>query len=121
MTFIQTKLDHDKGRWEYEVEFYTAGYQEYDYEIDALTGEILEFDYDAEHWSPPQQNTNASRAQSCPRPSPGCPRSRRKGWRSASARPSSRFSPSALTRAGGSTRWNFILPAIRSMTMRLTP
>ena len=61
MTFIQTKLDHDKGRWEYEVEFYTAGYQEYDYEIDALTGEILEFDYDAEHWSPPQQNTNASK------------------------------------------------------------
>ena len=61
VTFIQTKLDHDKGRWEYEVEFYTAGYQEYDYEIDALTGEILEFDYDAEHWSPPQQNTNASK------------------------------------------------------------
>lgn len=60
VTFIKTKLDFDDGRWEYDVEFYTASHQEYDYKIDALTGAILKFDYDIEDWSVTQQNTNAS-------------------------------------------------------------
>lgn len=60
VTFINVKLDYDDGRWEYDVEFYTAHYQEYDYEIDAFTGAILEFDYDVEDWAAPQQNTNTS-------------------------------------------------------------
>ena len=37
----------------YDIEFYTADYQEYDYEIDAATGEIRSFDYDAEGFTPP--------------------------------------------------------------------
>lgn len=60
VTFIKAKLDFDDGRWEYDVEFYTASHQEYDYKIDALTGAILKFDYDIEDWSVTQQNTNAS-------------------------------------------------------------
>ncbi len=60
VTLIHVTLELDDGRWGYDVEFYTAGYQEYDYEIDAFTGAILKFDYDAEDWSAPQQDTNAS-------------------------------------------------------------
>lgn len=60
VTFIKAKLNYDDGQWEYDVEFYTASYQEYDYEIDAITGTILGFDYDAEDWSSPKQNTNTS-------------------------------------------------------------
>ncbi len=60
VTFIKAELGQDDGRWEYDVEFYTANHQEYDYEIDAYTGAILESDYDVENWSAPQQNTTAS-------------------------------------------------------------
>ncbi len=47
-TFVKIKLENEKGRQVYDVEFYTSSSQEYDYEIDAATGEIVSFDYDAE-------------------------------------------------------------------------
>lgn len=61
VTFIKATLDYDDGRWQYDVEFYTAGHQEYDYEIDAFTGKTLKFDYDVENWAAPQQNTSADK------------------------------------------------------------
>ena len=60
VTFVKAKLEFDDGRWEYEVEFYTGSYQEYDYEIDARTGAILKFDHDVEGWAPPSQNTSGT-------------------------------------------------------------
>ena len=59
-TFVKAKLEFDDGRWVYEVEFYTGGYQEYDYEIDAYTGAVLSYDYDAEGWAPPAQGTGGT-------------------------------------------------------------
>lgn len=53
VTFIETDLEWEDGRRVYDIEFYTADYQEYDYEIDAATGEIRSFDYDAEGFTPP--------------------------------------------------------------------
>lgn len=52
VTFVCSLLEFDDGQWEYDVEFYTANYEEYDYEIDALTGAVISFDYDAEYYSP---------------------------------------------------------------------
>ncbi|MCI8622055.1 MAG: peptidase [Provencibacterium sp.] len=57
--FIQTGLEWDDGRAEYEVEFY-AGDTEYDYDIDAVTGEIRSFDHDVEYFSIPGTNSSAS-------------------------------------------------------------
>ena len=59
VTFVKAKLDWEDGKRVYEVEFYTANYEEYDYEIDASTGAVLHFDYDAESYSPPQNTTGA--------------------------------------------------------------
>lgn len=53
VTFVHSLLEFDDGQWEYDVEFYTANYEEYDYEIDAYTGAVISFDYDAEYYSPP--------------------------------------------------------------------
>lgn len=39
--FTKIKLDHEDGRQVYELEFYTAGGDEYEYELDASTGEVL--------------------------------------------------------------------------------
>ena len=47
LSWIHVKLDHDHGRVEYDVEFF-SGNKEYDYEIDATSGDILSFDYDVE-------------------------------------------------------------------------
>lgn len=58
-TFVHTSLDHDDGRWQYEVEFYANG-TEYDYDIDALTGEILSFDHDAEFYTPQSGSANGT-------------------------------------------------------------
>ena len=58
VTFVQEKLEWDDGRQVYDIEFYTASYQEYDCEIDARTGEILSFDFDAEHAAPPGSTTS---------------------------------------------------------------
>lgn len=60
-TFTQQKLEWEKGRKIYEIEFYTMDYTEYDYEIDAETGKILEFDHDAESYTPPAGTTVISR------------------------------------------------------------
>ena len=53
-TFLCSQLDFDDGQWVYDVEFYSANYEEYDYEIDAYTGAVVSYDYDAEH-NPTQQ------------------------------------------------------------------
>jgi len=52
IVFVRCALDWDDGRQEYEVEFYTKDYKEYDYDIDAYTGEIRSFDQDAENYKP---------------------------------------------------------------------
>lgn len=52
VTFVKCRLEWEDGRQIYEVEFYTAGYREYDYEIDAYTGAVLSADYDAEDYTP---------------------------------------------------------------------
>lgn len=57
VTFLKSKLDFDDGRRTYDIEFYTANYEEYDYEIDAVTGEIVSCDYDAEGYAPPATGT----------------------------------------------------------------
>ena len=41
--YIKCELDRDDGRWEYEVEFRSGGY-EYEFEIDATSGTILSYD-----------------------------------------------------------------------------
>lgn len=40
-SWTKQKLEQDKDRWEYELEFW-VGQVEYDYEIDAATGEIFQ-------------------------------------------------------------------------------
>lgn len=45
VTFTKTKLDHDDGRAEYEIEFVSDD-TEYEYEIDAVSGQILDYDRD---------------------------------------------------------------------------
>ncbi len=52
VTFVACNLDWENGQRVYEVEFYTAGGQEYDYEIDAYTAKVLSVDYDAEGYTP---------------------------------------------------------------------
>ena len=55
--FVKSKLEMEKGRQVYDVEFY-FGQTEYDYEIDALTGAILDKDLDIENFTVPGQNNN---------------------------------------------------------------
>ena len=55
VTFLRIELDHDDGRTEYEVEFY-SGNKEYDYEIDAATGEVIACDNEVESYAPPAQS-----------------------------------------------------------------
>ena len=62
VTFLRSYLEWDDGRQVYDVEFYTADYQEYDYEIDASTGDVLSFDYDAEHYDRPSASAGGSSA-----------------------------------------------------------
>lgn len=57
VTLVHAQLEWDHGRWEYDVEFYSADYTEYDYEIDASSGAILSYDYDAEYYSSQQTGT----------------------------------------------------------------
>lgn len=52
-TFTKTELEWENGRRVYDVEFHTAGYQEYDYEIDAVTGAVLSFGHDGDSFTPP--------------------------------------------------------------------
>lgn len=59
VTFVLSRLEFDDGQWGYDVEFYTANYEEYDYEIDAYTGAVISFDYDAEYYSPQSNNSSA--------------------------------------------------------------
>ena len=51
VSYLKVKLERDKGRDEYDVEF-VVGNKEYDYEIAAATGEILSYDYEAESYVP---------------------------------------------------------------------
>ena len=62
VSFARAHQDWDDGRLVYDVEFYTADYQEYDYEIDANTGDVLSFDYDAEHYDRPSASAGGSSA-----------------------------------------------------------
>ncbi len=57
VTFVSSLLELDDGQWQYDVEFYTANYEEYDYEIDAYTGAVVSFDFDAENYSPQPQGS----------------------------------------------------------------
>ena len=43
--FEKAELDEDDGKFKYEIEFESKGF-EYDYEIDAVTGEVLDFEKD---------------------------------------------------------------------------
>lgn len=45
VSYMRTEFDYDDGRPEYDIEFYSDGW-EYDYEIHAETGEILSWDKD---------------------------------------------------------------------------
>lgn len=53
VSYMMAKLDYEKGRQVYDVEFFTKDYKEYDYEISVEDGAILSYDYDAEaaFWS----------------------------------------------------------------------
>lgn len=65
VSYLKVKLERDKGRDEYDVEF-VVGNKEYDYDIDAATGEILSYDYEAESYVPggaQNQGGNAPGAQ----------------------------------------------------------
>ena len=62
VSFARAHQDRDDGRLVYDVEFYTADYQEYDYEIDASSGDVLSFDYDAEHYDRPDASAGGSSA-----------------------------------------------------------
>ena len=62
VSFARAHQDRDDGRLVYDVEFYTADYQEYDYEIDANTGDVLSYDYDAEHYDRPSASAGGSSA-----------------------------------------------------------
>lgn len=48
VTFKPIKLDKDDGRWQYELEFYTAN-KEYECDIDAQTGNIIDWEMDNRH------------------------------------------------------------------------
>ena len=61
VSFARAHQDWDDGLV-YDVEFYTADYQEYDYEIDASTGDVLSYDYDAEHYSRPSATPDGGTA-----------------------------------------------------------
>ncbi len=43
VNYIKCELDYDDGRWKYDVEFRSGGY-EYDLEIDASSGTVLSYD-----------------------------------------------------------------------------
>lgn len=62
VSFARVHQDWDDGRLVYDVEFYTADYEEYDYEIDASSGAVLSFDYDAEYYDRPVAPTGTSAA-----------------------------------------------------------
>lgn len=64
VTFAHAYLEKDDRRWEYDIEFYTSDYTEYDYEIDAVSGVILSFDSDAEYYSRSATNTPSTTAGS---------------------------------------------------------
>lgn len=57
--FKKTKLEHDDGIAEYEVEFY-VGKTEYEYSIDAITGAILDKEIDTDEKNVKVSTTSAS-------------------------------------------------------------
>ena len=44
----KSELEFDNGRYEYDIEFRTDRFNEYDYTIDAENGNILKFEHDIE-------------------------------------------------------------------------
>ena len=46
--FTKSELEFDNGRYEYDIEFRTDRFNEYDYTIDAENGNILKFEHDIE-------------------------------------------------------------------------
>ncbi len=55
VTFVEEKLESDKGKKVYEIEFYGGG-TEYDYEIDAKTGKIISSDLDIDDYEIPDSS-----------------------------------------------------------------
>ncbi len=64
--FVEEKLESEKGKKVYEIEFYSEG-TEYDYEINANTGKIISSDLDIEDFkipsSKPQNNSDSSKKE----------------------------------------------------------
>ncbi len=50
VTILKLEPDYENGRWEYDIEFYTAE-SEYDYEIDAISGKIRSADTEIERYT----------------------------------------------------------------------
>lgn len=57
--FVNSLLDYDDGRAQYEVEFWKDN-KEYDYEIDAVSGAVLGYDYDIESYAIPSTQSAPS-------------------------------------------------------------
>ncbi len=55
---LEISFDNENGKAEYEIEFYSGGY-EYDYEIDALTGEVIKSEKEASDGRRPTGGTTA--------------------------------------------------------------
>ncbi len=62
VNFLKTKLDYEKGKFVYEIEF-TADGNEYEFEIAASDGTILDVEIDKKDVTPPQSGEFITREQ----------------------------------------------------------
>ncbi len=52
VTYTKVELSYDNGMYQYEIEFYTKDFKEFDYDILAdFGGDVIAYDYDAESYS----------------------------------------------------------------------
>lgn len=63
VNFMKSKLEMEKGRQCYDVEFYTSDRKEYDYEIDAVSGEVISFDFDTDEAVPSAAGSSSISAE----------------------------------------------------------